>query len=540
MRAQRAQEIYKNTSFETRKAVLRTLLDYVTRHQTEICRLSCIDSGKTAVDAVLGEIWTTCEKLRWTIDHGERYLRSEYRSINWFMIHKRARVEYHPLGVVGAIVSWNYPFHNVIGPIISALFAGNAIVCKVSEYVAWSSGYIERMIRRALVLHHLPEDLVHVLVGYAETGQALIGSGVAKILFIGSPEVGKKVMATAAETLTPVVLELGGKDVAIVCDDCDISQVIDVTMRGTFQNCGQNCVGFERIIVHERIYSVFVRMIQERMMYLTQGPTIFPQEENNDNAVVYDCGAMTIGEASLQMIQRLVDDAIEKGATLMMGGQRYTPIFNGIHNSGSYYQPTLLSDVTPEMKIAQKEVFGPVMVIMKAHSDEDAICLANACTYGLGSSVFSKDYIRAERIGRAVFAGMLNINDFAVNYLCQSLPFGGIKLSGFGRFSGIEGLRDNCVLKAVTTDRFSGIRTKIPSLLRYPITQDAFPFCTSLVTLFYGLSLTNRLQALVHLGKLSYFSKTSLKKKKESFLLSKKKEESFLLSEKKESYEKAL
>lgn len=267
------------------------------------------------VDGAFGEILTTCEKLKWTIDHGEQALQPEYRAAGSMMMHKRARVEYLPMGVLAAIIPWNYPFHNIFGQVISAVFAGNAIVIKVSEHACWSSAYYGRILRAALEqLGHDP-DLVQLVTGYGETGAALINSGVDKLTFIGwsgarsrlifqssiphplppfhypnpkgSPGVGKLVMKAAADTLTPVVLELGGKDAAVVCEDCDFDQVTNMAMRGTFQNCGQNCCGLERLVVHERIYDRFVEDMKKRVNALTQGPPLDGE---------FDCGAMTMGE----------------------------------------------------------------------------------------------------------------------------------------------------------------------------------------------------------------------------------------------------
>jgi len=441
------------------------------------------------VDGSFGEVLTTCEKLQWTITHGENALKPEYRAVSPIMMHKRARVEYVPLGVLGAIIPWNYPFHNMLGQLISALFAGNAIVIKVSEQACWSSDYYGKIVKEALrSLGHSP-DLVQVVTGYGETGSALTLSGIDKLTFIGSPEVGKLVMRDASKNLTPVVLELGGKDAAIVCEDCDFNQVVQLALRGTFQNCGQNCIGLERIVALEGVYDRLVATMDKLVNGLRQGPPLEGE---------YDCGAMTMGPGQITNIQNLVDDAVAKGARLLAGGKT-----NPAYPSKSFFMPTLLVDVTSDMQIAQKEVFGPVMVIFKAKDDADAIRIVNSCAYGLGSSVFSLNSARAERLAAAVRTGMCNINDFGVNYLCQSLPFGGVNISGFDRFAGIEGLRGCCVLRAVTTDRFPGVRTTIPPPLQYPVKARGFQFSKSLITMFYGNGFYARIKAALSLAKIS-------------------------------------
>lgn len=214
-------------------------------------------------------------------------------------------------------------------------------------------------------------------------------------------------MRHASHTLTPVILELGGKDVAIVFDDADYDQVIQVSLRGTFQNSGQNCAGLERIVVQSGIYDKFVSDMEKHVKALRVGPPLGSEP--------VDMGAMTM-YTQLAKVQELVDDAVSEGARLLVGGKPFThPSFP----QGQYFAPTLLVDVTPLMRIAQEEVFGPVMVIMKFGSEQEGIQIANSSEYALGSSVFTLDYERGERVAKQVRAGMCNVNDFGANYLCQ-------------------------------------------------------------------------------------------------------------------------
>ncbi|AYU81092.1 aldehyde dehydrogenase [Leishmania donovani] len=467
VKARKAQQVWALTPFSTRRKLLFALMDYILAHQEFICQTACVECGKTMMDGTLGEMLTTFEKLRWTAAHGEEVLQEEVRDVGLMTIHKRASVRYVPFGVIGAIVSWNYPFHNIYGPMISALFAGNAFVGKVSEYSSYYASYYESIVKDGLRQLGYSPDLVSFLTGFAETGEAVVSS-VDKLTFIGSPSVGKIIMRNAAATLTPVVLELGGKDPAIICEDADLEQVIPVVMRGNFQNCGQNCVGLERILVQAKIHDQLVLELTRLTRALTQGPASQGQ---------YDLGAMTMGKAAIPKIQQLVDDTVKAGATLICGGKT---------TSDQFYPATILTGVTPDMPIAQEEVFGPVMVIMKFKTDQDAVKMVNACAYGLGSSVFSADIPRAQAIADRIRTGMVNINDFGINYLCQSLPFGGVKISGFDRFAGREGLRGNCIVRASTTDRIPGVKTTIPSILQYPISPVAFTFMENLAQVIYG------------------------------------------------------
>ncbi|KAJ1762614.1 Meiotic Sister-Chromatid recombination aldehyde dehydrogenase [Coemansia sp. RSA 1591] len=495
-RARHAQTAWAQTTFEQRRQVLRTLHEFVLANQREICQVACRDSGKTMIDATLGEVLTTAAKLQWTIKNGERVLCDENRDPGFMMMYKRARVVYQPRGVVAALVSWNYPFHNTIGPVISALFAGNSVVVKASEHVAWSMPYWEQMVRRALdVCGHSPE-LVQFVTGFADVGSAVTGSPeIDHITFIGSPEVGKLVMRAASANLTPVTLELGGKDCAVVFADSDMAQCVPVLMRSVIQNASQNCIGIERILVQDAKYEWFVKEMERRMRMVRVG-AILDDEPNQ-----VDCGAMVLS-ACFPRLEALIADAVAKGARCVVGGHAYA---HPRHPSGQYFAPTLLVDVTPDMDITRNETFGPIMVIMKFTDEQDALAKVHASPYGLGSSVFSSDRVRARRVALKLRAGMTNVNDFGVNYICQSLPFGGVGISGFGRFAGPEGLRALCVEKAFTEDRFPFVKTPIPPIVDYPImdSEKGYKFTQQIVAFAYSESWWQSIKAGLRLGKLS-------------------------------------
>lgn len=444
------------------------------------------------IDASLGEVITTCAKLRWTIDNGESVLQDDYRSPGLMMMYKNSKIVYQPMGVVSALVSWNYPFHNAIGPVISALMSGNGIIVKCSEYVAWSSAYYEQIIKTCLTANGFNPDLVQFISGFADVGEEVVKSGVNHVTFIGSPPVGKLVQHNAADNLVPCVLELGGKDCAILLKDADLVQAIPVLMRGVFQNCGQNCIGIERIIVAEEIYEKVVQEMNTRIGKLRQGSILVDGEG-------VDCGAMTMGN-QFERLEGLVQEAVARGARLLRGGKRYQ---HPKHKHGQYFEPTLLVDVTADMEICNHEAFAPIMVIMKHRGSDDAVRIANLCPYGLGSSVFSADKELAEKMCLRLKVGMANVNDFAVNYLCQGLPFGGVGISGYGRFAGPEGLRGLCVPKAVTTDRIPGVKTPIPPILDYPIKSGAkgWTFVQGLVNLIYNPEITAKVNAGLDLAK---------------------------------------
>ena len=496
VRAAAAQVTWRQTTFQQRRRVLRTLQRYIVTHVTTICRVSGRDSGKPVVDACLGEVLTTCEKIRTLCASGELWLRPERRTTGPMFLHKHAAVEYVPLGVVATIAPWNYPFHNYMNHILSGIFAGNAVVGKVSEHTSWSAAvYYSRIVRAALTINGHDPDLVQTVTGFGEAGAALVTDPlVDKIVFTGSTAVGKQVMAAAAQHLKPVILELGGKDAMVLTEDCRLAEVIPWTMRGCFQNSGQNCVGIERVMVYESLHDAFVQAVAVKVKALRQGgPLAICGSDAN-----VDCGALVM-EAQIHHIQALIDDAVKKGATLLVGGKR-----NAALPRGQFYEPTLLTGVQPGMRIFHEEVFGPVMAVVQVPHDSDAACvqLVNQSDFGLGSSVYCRDAARGLALARQLRTGMCCVNDFGSHYLVQSLPFGGTKQSGFGRFAGIEGLRAMCLERSILTDRIPGIKTSIPAAIDYPIDKNkGLPFADALVQLFYNESWMQKIKGIVGLIK---------------------------------------
>jgi len=501
VKAKAAQVKWAKTTFTQRRQVLRTMQKYLMHHAADICRVSCRDSGKPKLDAMLGEILTTCEKIRCLLAHGELWLRPSYRTVSPIMIHKTAVVEYVPFGIIAPIAPWNYPFHNFINHILSGIFAGNAVVGKVSEHTSWSSQYFGRIVQECLAVHGHDPNLCQTITGTAPAGQALVTDPlVDKIIFTGSPGIGRKVMEAASHHLKPVVLELGGKDAFVVMDDCTTIEktILPFVMRGVYQNCGQNCVGVERVLVYESLYQEFCDKALSKVKELRQG---IPLETCGADADI-DCAAMVM-EGQIDLIQSLVDDAVKKGATLLCGGKRNTmKMGDGVE--GQFYLPTILADVTPDMRIFQEEVFGPVMTIVKVPDDDDAKCLdmINGCPFGLGCSIFGNNKSRALKMGRQVRSGMMCINDFSANYLVQSLPFGGVGESGFGRFAGPEGLRELCLERSILLDRIPGVRTTIPACMDYPINKaKAVPFAESIIHFFYDESILGKIKGIFGLIK---------------------------------------
>ena len=476
-RAREAQRRWRATSFAERRRVLGRVLDRVLDDTERLVDLVCRDCGKTRENALMGEVWTVCETLRWTIANGEKHLRPETVS-SGVLAHKRARLEFHPLGVVGAIVPWNYPLQNVMNAAIPALMAGNAYVVKPSEWVAWSSGPFVQLLRDALEAEGHDPELVQIVQGDGATGRALIEAGVDVLVFIGSVENGRRVLAAAAPMLTPVILELGGKDPFIVCDDANLEAAVHGALAGTFINCGQNCVASERVLVQRGIARQFEARVASAVAAMRQGPSR-PGE-------VVDVGAMAT-PLQLQVVERLVKRSIEQGARVVAGGERV------MSERGEYFAPTILADVTPAMDIMREETFGPVLLISTFDRDEEAVAIANGTSFGLGSSVFSGSRARARRIAASLEAGMTGINDFGgMTYMAQDLTFGGVKHSGFGRINGREGLRALCNTKAVLDDRLPfSFASKV-----YPVSARDFGVTQGTLDVMYGRGVVRRVRGL--------------------------------------------
>ncbi|KAH8695186.1 putative oxidoreductase [Talaromyces proteolyticus] len=503
--AKRAQVEWAQTTFVQRRRLLKTLLKYVLKHQDDIVTACCLDSGKTKVDASLGEILVTAEKLKWTIDHGEKALTAESRPTNFLMMYKKNTVRYEPLGVVSACVSWNYPFHNLISPVISALFAGNSIVVKPSEQTAWSSTFFIDIIRRALTSCGHSPDLVQLVICLPQVADVLTSHpDISQLTFIGSRPVAHKVCESAAKSLIPVTVELGGKDPFVILDDTttikNLSSVASILMRGVFQSAGQNCVGAERVIALPGTYDKIIDIVTPRVKELKLGSILLDSKFN----FTPDVGAM-ISPGGFTRLESLIVDAVKQGARLIHGGKQYN---HPKYPNGHYFAPTLLVDVTPSMRIAQEELFAPVMIIMRATSVSDAISIANSSQYALGASVFGYNSRDVEACVSGIKAGMVAVNDFGAYYAVQ-LPFGGVKGSGYGRFAGEEGLRGVSNLKAVCVDRFPGLlNTQIPPRIDYPIYKGedrkrngdgAWELCKGVVETGYELTIAGRVRGILRI-----------------------------------------
>jgi acyl-CoA reductase-like NAD-dependent aldehyde dehydrogenase len=432
-RARSAQPAWEALGFEGRGRVLRRMQKWVVDHAERVIQSLVDETGKTYEDAAVVELAYGAGALGFWAKHAPDYLADEkIRTSNPFVLGRKLVVRYAPVGVVGVIGPWNYPLTNSFGDAIPALAAGNAVVLKPSEVTPLTSLLLAEGLREC----GMPENVLQIAIGGAPTGTALI-DGVDFVMFTGSTATGKKVMARAAETLTPVSLELGGKDPMIVLADADVERAANAATYYSMQNGGQTCVSIERVYVEAPIYDRFVDAVTERVRALRQGPPSGPAS--------VEVGAMTF-PPQMDIVSRHVEQAREAGARITTGGH----VREG---TGRFYEPTVLADVDHTMEAMRDETFGPTVPIMKVADADEAIRMANDSPYGLGASVWTKDLARGEQLARRIESGYACVNDANVNYFAYELPMGGWKDSGLGVRHGAAGIRKYTRQQAILVTR---------------------------------------------------------------------------------------
>jgi acyl-CoA reductase-like NAD-dependent aldehyde dehydrogenase len=434
-RARKAQKAWGDASFDDRAAVMYAARKWLVDNRDRVAQTVVEENGKTREDAMLADVFITADALGFWAKTGPKYLSDErVRSHSPFTLGRKMVIRYRPRGVVGVIGPWNYPIANCFGDAIPALVSGNAVVLKPSEVTPLSSLLMEEGMRAA----GLPEDLMLVATGTGETGAALVDHA-DMIMFTGSTRTGKKIMARAAETLTPVSLELGGKDPMIVLRDADVERAANTAVYWGMANGGQICQSIERVYVEEPIYDEFVAKVVEKTRALRQGV--------GGAAGAVEIGAVTFAP-QVEIIERHIRDAVDKGAEVVVGGK------SG-EGPGRFFQPTVLTGVDHTMEIMNDETFGPTLPIMKVSDEREALRLANDSPYGLNSSVFTQDLEKGERIARELTAGSACVNDAVMNYAATELPFGGTGQSGIGVRHGAAGIQKYCETQAVMVTRFA-------------------------------------------------------------------------------------
>ena len=414
--ARRVQRRWGAMSHRERSAVLRRAAEYVRDHHAEIAELITKENGKTVTESYAMEVLPVVDTFFFIARNAGKILSPQrVPTPQLYFKQKRHMLFRQPMGVVGIISPWNYPFSIPAGEVAIALSAGNAVVLKPAPITP----LIGEWIKRAFDAAGLPDGLLTVVHGDAPIGKAMCQHpGIGKIFFTGSVEVGRKVGVECAKRMKGSVLELGGKDPQIVCADADLANAVSGAVWGGFANAGQTCSGIERTYVVREVADRFIAGVVRETERLTVGD---PLEWDTE------IGPMVSAEQA-EIVTELVDDAIANGAERLIGGPRVVPGF-----TGTFIAPTVLTGVTHEMRIMREEIFGPVLPIVTVDSEEQALDMANDSRFGLGASIWTKDRAKGERMARRVESGMVWINDHSYSHGACQCSWGGVKESGVGR-----------------------------------------------------------------------------------------------------------
>lgn len=471
--ARQAQSAWNRVGLGHRLRLLHNLKDALYRNFDRIVDTIVAEQGKPPFEAIT-EFWPSIELVAYYVRTARRTL-TPRRVFIPLSIHHIHWVERHPHGVVLVIAPWNFPLLLSLAPIAAALATGNTVVYKPSEYATQLGETLANVIYEA----GIPREVFQMVHGEGDVGAALIREKPNKICFTGSVATGRKVATAAGELLIPVTLELGGKDAAIVLEDADLDRTARGVVWGGMVNAGQACLSIERVYVMRSVAAQLV----ERMAQVMRA-NIHPGPGEAQNTTM---GAITTA-AQIRIIDNQVREAVEQGAQVVVGGQMVE------EKGGRCYLPTILTNVTPEMRIVKDETFGPVLAVMSVDSDAEAVAHANASPYGLTGSVWTRNKVRGLAIARQLQVGHASVNDHVVTASYPQLPWGGVKDSGYGRTRGDEGLLEMTTTQGISVERFEPLPSE---LTWYPYTPSKNKLLRRIIQFLYASTWQDRLRALL-------------------------------------------
>ncbi len=459
-RARTAFQGWRKTSFSERRRLVMKAREVILSEMDEIAHLISAESGKPFGEAIAMEIAPVLDLMQYFARNAEKMLRPAKIGIGLYALLGRvSKIVYHPLGVVGIIPAWNYPFSIPLGEAVMALMAGNTVIIKPSELTPMVGLKIGEIFDKA----GFPHDAVQIVTGTGETGAALVEAAPDKIMFTGSVATGKKIAAAAAKNLTSCVFELGGKDPMIVFEDANLELAAGAAVWGAFCNSGQSCSSVERLYVHESVANELTRKIVGKTRELKQG-----SGDNEDVSI----GAMS-SEKQIKIVEDHVEDFVASGAKIEIGGRRsgdtLVPMsakredgLAGGTGDGDrsvpaplFYELTVISGATNDMRAMREETFGPTLPIATFRTEDEAIKLANDSEFGLTASVWTRDYVRGRRVAEQIEAGSVCINEVLYTHGIGQTPWGGFKNSGRGRTHGREGLMELVQPQHIHTNRLT-------------------------------------------------------------------------------------
>lgn len=487
-RARAAQNVWAAKSFGDRGRIMLHARKIILKELDEIALLIARETGKPSAEAIAMELTPSLDLMQYFARKTETLLERERINIGLYgLMGRMSYVVYKPVGVIGIISPWNFPWATPTAEVVMALMAGNAVVLKPSELTPLTALKIKQVLTRA----GLAEDLLQVVTGDGSTGAALIGAGVDKIMFTGSVATGKRVAEAAANYLIPVVMELGGKDPMIVLEDAHIENAARGAIWGAFANCGQSCSSVERCYVQESVAEKFTQAVVAETKRLVLGTrTPRPHGATTDAGgapalPAFDLGSM-ISEQQLRVVERHVYEATARGAVALTGGERVPDV------PGPFFPPTVLTNVNHEMEIMREETFGPVLPIMTFKTDDEAVRLANDSDFGLTASVWTNDLARGRALAERIDAGTVTVNEVLYTHAIAQTPWGGVKHSGFGRTHGRAGLLELVNAQHIHVNRFPSV----PDVWWFSYTPEAGKLFRSLARRFASGSIFQMLLAL--------------------------------------------
>lgn len=482
LKARIAQEAWAALPVKERTRTLKRIGVHLMEHAEGIAALISQENGKTRIEALATELLPAVMALDYYTGHAKRFLKPEVLLPGSLLLfNKWSKVLRTPYGVIGIISPWNYPFSIPFSEVVMGLLSGNAVILKTAS----STQLVGREIEACVSAAGLPDGIFSFMnISGNVAGDAFIDSGIDKLFFTGSVSVGKNLMSKAAQTLTPLNLELGGNDAMLVCEEADLDRASNGAVWAGLQNSGQSCAGVERIYVHESVYEPFMEIIKAKVKSLRVG---------QDEDFKVDMGAMTTKE-QMETVRNHLEDALKKGAVI--AAQSDCPPKEG---PGNFLPATVITEVNHEMLVMQEETFGPVLALMKVRNMEEAIALANDSIYGLTGSVWSRDAKKAGQIARKMRAGVITINDHLVSHGMPETPWGGFKSSGFGRTHGKIGFQEMTQPQVVVHDLLAFAKK---NLWWRPYNEALYRGILGAMKLFYGRKLKVRLSGLIPLLKI--------------------------------------
>jgi succinate-semialdehyde dehydrogenase/glutarate-semialdehyde dehydrogenase/succinyl-CoA reductase len=414
---------WKSIDISKRAEFMHNFAQELRKNKTNLARTCTREMGKSIKES-LSEV----EKCAWVMefygDNGPIFLNDEAVNTD----ARKSIVAFQPIGVIGSIMPWNFPYWQALRFAAPSLIAGNTIVLKPASATLQCGIEIEKSFKNA----GLPDSVFRTVVGGPSTAEALIDSDVNGVTFTGSVSVGAKVASRATGQWKKCVLELGGSDPFIVCADADLEKASSGAVKGRFINCGQSCIASKRFFVVKDAAKEFIEKFVQKTEKLVLGD---PMSESTDMGPL-------VNKSALENIESLVDDAVSKGAKVLTGGGPAS-----VNGKGYFFKPTILSNISAEMRVAREEIFGPIAPVSVVEDEKEAIGLANDSEYGLGASIWTEDLDKAEQLSRAVESGIVTVNNVVASD--PRVPFGGVKKSGFGRELSRYGMLEFVNIKSI-------------------------------------------------------------------------------------------